>query len=198
MLIGGTLESGGEAIADFPGAPGRGPELAGRLAKLVWKELRAGTPALPGVRELVSRLRVRGIPVAVAGSSPRRFVDAALASVGLEDMFDEVIVSADDVERAKPAPDLNRRACELLGARASEAVAFEDSRTGATSARAAGMFVVGVPSVPSSVLEVDALFESLADHPAPRLGEFLPHSSPPVPSCRQSDVRQTPASGNTR
>jgi HAD superfamily hydrolase (TIGR01509 family) len=162
LLIGGTLESGGEAMADYFGAPGRGPELAGRLAELVWEELRAGAPALPGARELVSRLRERGIPVAVASNSPRRFVDASLASAGLEDLF-EVIVSADDVDRAKPAPDLYLRACELLGARANEAVAFEDSRTGAISARAAGMFVVGVPSIPSSVLEVDAVFESLAD-----------------------------------
>lgn len=162
LLIGGTLQAAGTAMAEYFNTPGRGPELAARLAELVWNELSAGSPALPGARDLVTKLRERGIPVAVASNSSRRFVDAALASAGLADLF-ETIVSADDVARAKPAPDLYLRACELLGADAGRSVAFEDSRTGVASARAAGMFVVGVPSMPDSSLDVDGLFESLAD-----------------------------------
>ena len=62
LLIGGTLASGGEAMADYFGRPGAGPELAARLARLVWQELAAGAPALPGARELAETLRNRGIP----------------------------------------------------------------------------------------------------------------------------------------
>lgn len=162
LLVGGTLEAGGEAMARYFGRPGAGAELAGRLAELVGKELLAGAPALPGARDIVSRVRARGIPLAVASNSPQRFVEAALASAGLDDLF-EVIVTADDVEHGKPAPDIYLHACELLGAEPSAAVAFEDSRTGVTSARAAGLFVVGVPSTPGAALDVDALFASLAD-----------------------------------
>lgn len=162
LLVGGTLKAAGEAMAEYFGEPGTADELAERLAELVWKELRAGAPALPGARELVSRVRARGIPLAVASNSPRRFVEASLVSAGLDDLF-EVIVTADEVEHGKPAPDIYLHACELLGAKPADAVAFEDSRTGVASARAAGLFVVGVPSMPGSALDVDALFASLAD-----------------------------------
>ena len=162
LLIGGTLAAGGAAMADYFGRPGTGPALAERLADLVWQELRAGAPAQPGALELARTLRDRGIPVAVASNSPRRFVDAALASAGLTDLF-EVIVSSDEVEHAKPAPDLYLAACARLDAQPARSVAFEDSRTGVASARAAGMFVVGVPSIPGAALDADALFGSLAD-----------------------------------
>ncbi|WP_034271883.1 HAD family hydrolase [Actinospica robiniae] len=162
LLVGGTLAAGGAAMARYFGKPEAGAELAERLAELVWKELLAGAPALPGARDLVSRVRAQGIPSAVASNSPRRFVEATLASAGLDDLF-EVIVTADDVEHGKPAPDIYLRACELLGAAPSATVAFEDSRTGVASARAAGMFVVGVPSTPGAALEADASFEALSD-----------------------------------
>jgi beta-phosphoglucomutase-like phosphatase (HAD superfamily) len=54
-------------------------------------------------------LRDRGIPFAVASNSPRRFVDAALSSAALDDLF-TVVITADDVDQAKPAPDLYLRA----------------------------------------------------------------------------------------
>jgi HAD superfamily hydrolase (TIGR01509 family) len=68
-------------------------------------------------------LLYRGIPIAVASNSPRHFVGAALMSAGLADLF-EVVVSSDDVEQAKPAPDLYLTACALLGAEAERSVAF--------------------------------------------------------------------------
>lgn len=162
LLIGGTLEAGGAAMAEYFGKPGYGPALAERLADLVWKELSAGAPALPGARNLVCRLRDHGIPIAVASNSPRRFVDAALRSAALDDLF-TVVITADDVDQAKPAPDLYLQACAELSAEPAHSVAFEDSRTGAASARAAGLFVVGVPSVPGGTLDADALYGSLAD-----------------------------------
>ena len=105
VLIGQTLASGGEAMAEYFGLPGAGPALAERLAGLVGQELAAGTPALPGARAITETLRRRGIPVAVSSNSPRRFVDTALRSAGLHDLF-EVLVSAEDAEHGKPAPDL--------------------------------------------------------------------------------------------
>jgi beta-phosphoglucomutase-like phosphatase (HAD superfamily) len=62
-----------------------------------------------------------------------------------------------------PAPDLYLRAGADLAADPARSVAFEDSRTGVASARAAGLYVVGVPSVAGSTLDADALYRSLAD-----------------------------------
>jgi HAD superfamily hydrolase (TIGR01509 family) len=159
LLIGKTLEDGAAAMAAYFGRPDDAAAIAGRLHELVARELAAGADALPGARELVAAVRER-VPVAVASNSPREFVDAALASAGLE--FGEVL-AAEDVARPKPAPDLYRAASARLGVPPERCVAFEDSRTGVASARAAGMFVVGVPSLAGIALDVDAVFGSLAD-----------------------------------
>nr|WP_221375065.1 HAD family phosphatase [Actinoplanes polyasparticus] len=161
IVIGKSLAAAGLAMADYFGRPGAGPALTRRLHDLVAVELAAGADALPGARELVSELRGR-IPIAVASNSPRAFVDAALVSAGLDDLF-SVVLSADDVEQPKPAPDLYLAACTRLNAGPARTVAFEDSPTGAASARAAGMVVVSVPSLPGADLGADAEYASLAD-----------------------------------
>jgi len=161
LVIGRTLEAAGVSMADHFGRPGEGPMLAARLHDLVAVELSAGADALPGARELVLSLRGR-VPIAVASNSPRPFVEAALSSARLTALFTHVI-SVEDVVHAKPAPDLYLAACTKLGVSPDRSVAFEDSATGVASARAAGMFVVGVPSLPGVALDVDAVFASLTD-----------------------------------
>ena len=68
--------------------------------------------ALPGARAIAETLRRRGIPVAVSSNSPRRFVDTALRSAGLHDLF-EVVVPAEDAEHGKARLSL-RRATAML------------------------------------------------------------------------------------
>jgi HAD superfamily hydrolase (TIGR01509 family) len=102
------------------------------------------------------------MPLAVASNSPRVLVDLALASSGLADAF-AAVVCGDEVEDLKPAPDIYLEAALRLGARPEETVALEDSPTGVAAARAAGMYVVGVPSVAGVALEADLVTDSLAD-----------------------------------
>ncbi|GIM91721.1 HAD family hydrolase [Paractinoplanes toevensis] len=161
LLIGKTLQDGAAAMAAYFGRPDEVDAVTRRLHDLVARELAAGADALPGARELVATLRER-VPIAVASNSPRPFVKAALISAGLADLFDHVY-AADDVDRPKPAPDLYLAACAGLGADPACSVAFEDSGTGVRSARAAGMFVIGVPSLPGVSLETDATFPALTD-----------------------------------
>jgi HAD superfamily hydrolase (TIGR01509 family) len=102
-------------------------------------------------------------PVAVASNTPGWLLRGALACAGADVEF-EVVVAADDVVEAKPSPDVYLRACELLGAPPSRSIALEDSPTGIAAARAAGMFVIGIPSYPGVLLdEADLVGESLAD-----------------------------------
>jgi HAD superfamily hydrolase (TIGR01509 family) len=161
LVIGRTLEAAGVTMADYFGLPGEGPRLAQHLYDLVTAELAAGADALPGARDLVTRLRGR-VPIAVCSNSRRSFVEAALASAGLDALFEHV-TAVEDVVHAKPAPDLYLAACAKLQADPARSVAFEDSATGVASARAAGMFVVGVPSLPGVVLDADAEFSALTD-----------------------------------
>ena len=141
--------------------PGRGLELAGELIALAWDEVARGARPQPGAARLVGELRGR-VPIAVASNSPHGMVDVALEASGLSGVFD-LVVGVDDVERPKPAPDLYEAACRGLGVTPDRAVALEDSPTGVASARSAGLWVIGVPSMDGVELPADQLAGSLED-----------------------------------
>ena len=113
-------------------------------------------PILPGVVDYLDDAQRMGLHLAVASSSPHSWVDAHLARLGLADRF-EVIICGDDVPpgRTKPHPDLYLKALDAVGAKADEAIVFEDSPNGITAARAAGIFVVLVPNPVTSLLKTD-------------------------------------------
>lgn len=103
-------------------------------------------PPLPGVLELVSELTEAGVPLGIASSSSRAWLERHIDRLGLTPHF-ATLVGADVVGGiGKPAPDVYVRACADLGADPRRSVALEDSAHGATAAKAAGMSVVAVPS----------------------------------------------------
>jgi HAD superfamily hydrolase (TIGR01509 family) len=163
-IVGKSMGVAAAVLEDLLGQPGRGLSLWDELVELVEPLLHHAEP-MPGAVALAAAVEV---PSAVASSSPRALVDAALGAAELE--FD-VVIAGDEVARPKPAPDLYAEACRRLGVDPSEAVALEDSVTGVASARAAGLFVIGVPSLPGVALEADLVVASL-DDPAlpPKLG----------------------------
>lgn len=83
------------------------------------------------------------LPLGVASSGHRPMVTATLEATGLYDLFD-TIVTFEDAPRAKPAPDLYLKACENLKVAPQQAHAYEDSDTGITAARAAGLSVTDI------------------------------------------------------
>lgn len=83
------------------------------------------------------------IPMAVATGGIRRICEKTLELCDLRQYF-EVIVTADDVARPKPAPDVYLRAAELLGVDPTKCRAYEDADPGVVSAKAAGMDVIDV------------------------------------------------------
>ncbi len=114
-----------------------------------------------GAAELVADLRGR-IPIAVASNSSRELVETALRGAGLG-AFD-AIVAAEDVATAKPAPDPYLEACRRLGVEPGVAAAIEDSPAGATSAKAAGMLVIGLDTTGTARLEAaDVVVHSLRE-----------------------------------
>lgn len=97
----------------------------------------------PGATGLVAVLQSTRKPFAVASSSKRAWVETSLRAIGLREAF-AVVVSADDVTRAKPDPELFLRAAALLGVEPARCLVIEDSPHGVQAARAAGMDVVAV------------------------------------------------------
>jgi HAD superfamily hydrolase (TIGR01509 family) len=165
-LLGNAGDALGRILERMLEQPGRGRELGDEVLELVMDEVRRdGAEPRPGAAELVEELR-GDMPMAVASNSPRVLVDLALGVSGLGAW--EATVCGDEVEQQKPAPDVYLEACRRLVVRPQEAVAFEDSPTGVASARAAGLFVVGIPSIDGVTLEADLVAESLADEPVRR------------------------------
>jgi putative hydrolase of the HAD superfamily len=108
----------------------------------------ARLPVLPGVIELLDSAAAMGIPCAVASSSTGRWVRPHLDRLGLLDRF-ATVVSREDAEHAKPAPDLYLVALDRLGIpkeEARRAIALEDSRNGSLAAVAAGLTCVVCPN----------------------------------------------------
>ena len=103
----------------------------------------------PGVVALVEQARNRRLRLAVATTTNRPNVDMLVRAtwgVAADDLFD-VIAAGDEVAAKKPAPDVYLLALQRLGIAADQALAFEDSRNGVLSARAAGLRVVATPSI---------------------------------------------------
>jgi HAD superfamily hydrolase (TIGR01509 family) len=161
-LVGTSPQTAAAVLERLLNAPGRGKELSSQLYDLAFDEITEGAKPRPGAVELVTELRTRR-PIAVASNVPRRHLVAALTRAGLADLF-ETTVSVDDVERPKPAPDLYLRACDLLGVSPNSAVGVEDSPPGVAAARAAGLYVIGIPSVPGIALEADLVASSLSEN----------------------------------
>lgn len=160
-LVGTAPETAARVLERLLELPGRGGELSTELYALALEEIAAGAEPRPGAVELLRALDGHW-PVAVASNSPRSHLLAGLNRTGLADRFDAVL-GVEEVAEPKPAPDLYLRACELLGAAPTRSLALEDSPPGVAAARAAGLYVVGVPSVAGVELEADAVFDSLAD-----------------------------------
>jgi HAD superfamily hydrolase (TIGR01509 family) len=98
------------------------------------------------------------VPLALASNTPRELVDFAVSAAGLDGFFDAV-VTAEEVERPKPAPDIYLAACRALGVEPRDALALEDSPPGVKAARRAGLTVIAVPL--TAEIDVSAAHEVL-------------------------------------
>jgi HAD superfamily hydrolase (TIGR01509 family) len=163
-LVGTSAEIAGGVLERRLKEPGRAAELIEELNALVVAELEHGVEAMIGARELLRSLQQRGTPIGLVSNSPLVFVRRSLEIVGFEDHFD-VVLSAHEVAAPKPAPDPYLEACRRLDVEPGPGVvALEDSPTGVAAARAAGLTVIGVPSIEGVALEeAHHLAESLLD-----------------------------------
>ena len=137
----------------------------------------AEQPILPGVVDYLDEAQRLGLGLAVASSSPHKWVDSHLTRLGLFDRFQNIIC-ADDVPpgRTKPHPDLFLKALDALDVQPDEAIALEDSPNGVLAAKRAGIFVVSIPNPITALLKTngaDLSLSSLADMPLQELLVFL-------------------------
>lgn len=144
-----------------------------------WRaQLRDGVPTFPDAMAVLDALWGRGVPLALCTSSGRSHCDRMLELVGIEDRF-VATVTASDVERHKPDRAPYALAHRLLGTPAAGTVAIEDTRIGATAARAAGLRVVGRPH-PGTADLADLVHRQVDEL---TLGDLVAALHDPVPSA---------------
>lgn len=150
--LGGPLPEGWEA------------ELEAEVTEAFRRELRP----VPGIVEALDAIT---LPTCIASSGSQEKLTLTLGLTGLYERFAGRIFSADEVERAKPDPDLFFYAAERMGVVPERCVVVEDSPWGVAAARAAGMSALGYaadaePRAAAALAEAGAIvFTAMAELP---------------------------------
>jgi HAD superfamily hydrolase (TIGR01509 family) len=140
-LLGTTVEQTWVRVKELRGIRETPDELLRVYNEVVKEVLRSDLTPRPGVRALIAEAQRRGLPIAVASSSLKEWVNLKLSVIGLTEAF-PVALGGDDVENGKPAPDIYIKAARLIGLEATECVAIEDSPIGLAAASTSGAYTV--------------------------------------------------------
>ena len=155
-LLAGSAEFGVD-LSDLPDEAFRGvhmgdvwkilqPRLPASIAEAEWLAAinqhyvnhRHELTAVPQAVDTIRALAAMGLPQVCVSNSARMIVDANLDALGIAAEM-AFLISLDDVKHGKPDPWPYAEACRRLGLVPSAVLAVEDSQTGITSARAAGL-----------------------------------------------------------
>jgi HAD superfamily hydrolase (TIGR01509 family) len=127
----------------------------------------------PGVAELFAELRARNVKTALATSSNEKHLEGTLQSAGLDlRRLADALVTSDDADASKPAPDLVLAAVKELGFPAGECAMVGDTVYDAEASLKAGVIFLGVLSGGSSR---ETLLEAGASGVWRDTGEMLTH-----------------------
>ena len=120
-------------------------ETIGKAKEELYRHLvrRDGISPLPGVGNWIHRLHKEGWLQAIASAAPRANIDAVLEALSATHIF-QGIVSADDVHRGKPDPEVFLIAASRVGVSPDCCIVVEDAVAGVQGARSAGMKSIGV------------------------------------------------------
>lgn len=130
-----------------------------------------GIRLLPGVHRWLAHLRGEGWRQAIASSAPRVNIEMVLEMLDLTRNFD-ALVSAEDVQRGKPDPQVFLVAAERVAAPPVRCIVVEDAPVGVESAHRAGIRVIGVRST-HPTLEADWTVQTLDDLPEDAFDRLL-------------------------
>lgn len=113
------------------------------IDNVIAKIIAEGNP-MEGLEYILSYFKSKGFKMGLASSSPLRLIDAVLAHLNIKDVF-QAVYSAEFEDYGKPHPAVYLACARALNSDPLECIAFEDSVTGMTAAKAARMTTVVVP-----------------------------------------------------
>ena len=131
--------------------------------ELAWeRQIASVPPKKKGLDEMLRFCRANGVRTAVASSSTRNVVEHNLTASGVRGFFDEV-VTGDEVEHGKPAPDIFLLAAARLGLDPRDCCVFEDAFSGIRGANAAGCGAVLIPDQSQPTEEIRRICRVFGD-----------------------------------
>ena len=140
--------------------PERMERIANAKEELYRRRLRRnGISPLPGVANWLHRLHKEGWLQAIASAAPRANIDTVLGVLSATHIF-QAIISAEDVHRSKPDPEVYLTAAARVGVPPERCIVVEDAVVGVEGARRAGMTSIGV-SRDGKHLPADVVVQSL-------------------------------------
>ena len=99
---------------------------------------------LPHFQELLTFCMQQNLAIAIASSSPKRWIEIVIEKFDLHEAFKTVISAQYFQGEGKPSPRVYLEAAKALGIDPQYCLAIEDSRNGVVSAKGAGMYCVGL------------------------------------------------------
>lgn len=140
-------------------------EAISKLKKQIFEELLSqGAGPINGVADILESWNQKYI-LAIGSSGARDMVESVLDKMKFRKYF-SIVVTADDVEKVKPSPDIYLKAIELAGFSKEECLAIEDSESGLAAAKAAGLKCAVVPcdfTRSQNFSEADLILDKLAE-----------------------------------
>jgi HAD superfamily hydrolase (TIGR01509 family) len=147
-------------------------ELVTKRRRSKLNELITDLYPLPGIINWISTARDLGMRLAIASSSPRYWIENHLNRIDLINNFDS-ISTKEDVKLHKPNPEVYELTLKKLGIASDEAIAIEDSPSGATAALAAGIKCIVVPNELTNSLYFPRVFKIVQSLEEVTLHEIL-------------------------
>jgi len=99
--------------------------------------------AIEGVQDILPQLKRGGYKIGLATNSPQRLIQVVLTKLNLSDYFD-VVSSGEDEQQGKPHPAVYFTVAKKLGVEPESCMVFEDSHSGLTAAKSAGMRAIAI------------------------------------------------------
>jgi len=161
-MVGASNEATGRMLVEAYGVSFPFAQFEAECRRIMRGRMADAVPVKPGVPELLTELRARRVPMAVATSSRAPHALGHLGTAGLLEMF-ETIVTRDQVTNPKPHPEPYLLAAERLATAPADCLAIEDSLMGVRAAADAGMQTVMVPDLVQPTPDVRALCHAVME-----------------------------------
>ena len=136
-------------------------ELMDIWVQMAIEKYRHEVPVKPGLMHFLQEMKSRGIRMGIATSNARILLDAVAEAHGFYDYMDDVL-TANEVKRGKPAPDVFLAVADKIGVAPADCLVFEDIPQGIRAGLAAGMKVCAISDEYSKLQEKEK--RELADY----------------------------------